>query len=584
MNTSLYMKKLESDLKQDLVYNIVGSDIRKLRRVYKMHPTLKEVLQLKYLKNSKIITDNCDMNKKVEYVDVAEVPDVFNWIKPNTFLLTTAYAIKDDVEAQVRLISQLSELGATALSIKPQRFISRIPDLMIEEANKLGFPLIELSRDVSYSDVILGISKLIFNKKAESLQKSLDMNNAFTKVILEGGSFNDIAKMLSGMTKNPILIEDMDFNILAYADTTKDLHVKDNLYANILLNKERRNLALKNRDSKNPVLYKINKSWVYALLPINAGEDSLGFITMLKGNRNSIINVTAMKHASVVAALELNRIKSYYNKEIVIKKQLIDSLLSSDKDSNKSLSSQIIHFGWLINQHYISVAVRPKIDEKSSLELIECEHVYFKRLMQVLETNFYTDYPKVINHLDGKNILFFIGLSDEEAKDYKKYITSFIDKIIEKTSQLMISIYIGVGIPCENIYDIKSSYENSTAALELGKKINAGKRVIFYDELDFYEIIINHEPKKDLINYCNKYVGSLIKYQENDPNSNLLHTLEVFLDSGSSLVKTSQALYIHRNTLIYRLNKIKEILLYDLDDPKVQFKMNFALRIYKCLK
>lgn len=90
--------------------------------------------------------------------------------------------------------------------------------------------------------------------------------------------------------------------------------------------------------------------------------------------------------------------------------------------------------------------------------------------------------------------------------------------------------------------------------------------------------------QKDLINYCNKYVGSLIQYQKNDPNSNLLHTLEVFLDSGCSLVKTSQALYIHRNTLIYRLNKIKEILTYDLDDPEVQFKMNFALRIYKCLK
>ncbi|MDD2491587.1 MAG: PucR family transcriptional regulator ligand-binding domain-containing protein, partial [Bacteroidales bacterium] len=421
------MKKLESDLKQDLVYNIVGSDIRKLRRLYKMHPTLKEVLQLSCLKNAKIITRNCDMSRKVEYVDVAEVPDVFIWIRPNTFILTAVYALKDDVEAQVKLISKLSELKATALSIKPQRFIGKIPDPVIEEANKLNFPLIELPNDVLYSEVILGISKLIFDKKEKGLQKSLDMNNAFTKLLLEGGSFVEIAEKLSDMTKNPILIEDMDFNILAYADTTKDLQVKNNLYANILSSKERHNLALKNRNSKNPILYKINKDWVYALLPINIGEEILGFITMLKGSRNNTINSTAMKHASVVTALELNRIKSFSDKELLMKKQLIDSLLYSDIDSNKSLSSQIIHFGWSINQHYLAVAIRPKIDEKSSLELIECEHVYFKRLMQVLGTNFYTDYPKVINHLDGKNILFFIGLSDEEAKDYKKYITSFID-------------------------------------------------------------------------------------------------------------------------------------------------------------
>lgn len=548
-----------------------------------MQPTLKEVLQLKHLKNSKIITNNCDMNKKIEYVDVAEVPDAFNWVRPNTLILTTVYALRNDVKAQVKLISKLAELKAAALCIKPQRFIGKIPDPVIEKANKLNFPLIELPNDVLYSDIILGISELIFNKKSKSIKMS-DINNSFTKILLEGGSFGEIAEELSHITKNPIIIEDADFNILAYANISKNSKKKHTFSNDILFSKKRHSLALRNKASKDPILYKINGNWVYAILPVHIGEENLGFITMIKGTKNSIVNVTVMKHASVVAAFELNRVKAYYNKEMLMRKQLIDNLLSNDYDSNKNLRSQIMHSGWPINKHYASVAIRPEIYEETLLEYSDCENIYFERLMQILNSNFYPIHQKVINHLDGHNMLFFIGLSDEEAKDYKKFINEFIDKIIEIASQFMTNIHVGVSKPYENIYNLKSCYEDSIAALKIVKKINAEKKVIFYDEFDFYEIIINHEPKKDLFNYYKKYIDPLIKYQENNPNLNLLHTLEVFLNSGCSLVKTAQALYIHRNTLIYRLNRIREILAYDLDDPEIQFKINFALRIYKCLK
>ncbi len=549
-----------------------------------VQPTLEEILQLKCLENGKMITHNYDVNRKVEFIDVMEVPDVFCWIRPNTFLLTAAYAIKDDIEAQVNLISKLSELKVTALAIKPERFMGKIPDIMIEQANKLNFPLIELSSDVLYSDVISGISELIFSKKTGKLQKTLDVNNVFKKVVMKGGSFAEIAEELSAITKKPILIEDSDFNILGYENITKEVQIKDNLYAEIVFSGERHKLMLKSKDSNVPILYKVNNKWVYAFLPIRIQEECLGYITMFKGNKHSALNITAMKHAAFAAALKLDRIKSYHNREILIKNQLIYKLLSDDNKFNKSLRNQINHFGWPINQHYISIAIRPETDKEPSLETIEGENIHFRKLMQILGNKLCLDDRKVINYVDDQNILFFISLSNEEVKDYKKYVSTFIDNVIEKGNQFAVNLYIGIGIPVKNIYEIKLSYQKSVAAIEMDKKNYIRKKVIFYDELDFYEIIINYEPKSKLNDFCSKYIGPLINSEENDPNSDLIHTLEVYFDSGCSLVKASQALYIHRNTLIYRLDKIKKILTYNLDDPEVHFKINFAIKTYKYLK
>jgi len=94
------------------------------------------------------------LTNHITNVNVMEVPDVNQWLRKGDLLLTTGYSIKDDPEAQERLIPTLARKGVSALAFKTRRYFDEIPEPMIRLSNEYDFPILELSQTFSYSQTI----------------------------------------------------------------------------------------------------------------------------------------------------------------------------------------------------------------------------------------------------------------------------------------------------------------------------------------------------------------------------------------------------------------------------------------------
>ncbi|MEG2353323.1 MAG: PucR family transcriptional regulator ligand-binding domain-containing protein [Clostridium sp.] len=177
----------------------------------------------------------------------------------------------------------------------------------------------------------------------------------------------------------------------------------------------------------------------------------------------------------------------------------------------------------------------------------------------------------LVSLIHGDNIICFITDKTVEKCTHTMQYLSIVHSLLSKKYSDL-EIYLSIGSTYEDIAMIKNSYGESIKALRLYKKSGLKDKVINYSNLGIYRLLFEITNIDEIKRYHNDVLGPIINYDMAN-NSNLLETLKKYLFNNCNLVKTSESMFIHRNTLIYRLNKIKTVLIKDLDDPYVRLDL-----------
>ncbi|MCF4150973.1 helix-turn-helix domain-containing protein [Dethiosulfovibrio sp. F2B] len=156
----------------------------------------------------------------------------------------------------------------------------------------------------------------------------------------------------------------------------------------------------------------------------------------------------------------------------------------------------------------------------------------------------------------------------------------------EKTEELLgrimdegLNAAVGIGSPALGIADLAASYKESWRALTLGKKFMQGPGVYCIDDYRLEEMISTVAPS-----VRNRFVLSNLKALREGPDWNeLKDTIRSWCESGFSLVNTAKELHLHRNTVIYRLDKIKAYSGHDLRDFRTCLNLYTALLLDRFL-
>jgi len=91
---------------------------------------------------------------------------------------------------------------------------------------------------------------------------------------------------------------------------------------------------------------------------------------------------------------------------------------------------------------------------------------------------------------------------------------------------------------------------------------------------------LEHSP--ELASFCQETIGALVEYDRTQ-HTNLVETLAAYFAHNGNLSATAEALFVHRNTLLYRMERIREISGLDLDNPETRLSIQLALRAHRLL-
>lgn len=137
---------------------------------------------------------------------------------------------------------------------------------------------------------------------------------------------------------------------------------------------------------------------------------------------------------------------------------------------------------------------------------------------------------------------------------------------------------MGVGNVFTDVSSIKRSVTEAKKAHKVIRKGNDKSSLRYYDEIGIYRVFFELPDDEVLHNLLSETLGVLMEYDKENAGD-LLHTLEVFLEQNCNIAAATEALFVHRNTVKYRIRRSEEILGRDLKDVTVQFNLRLAFKI-----
>jgi purine catabolism regulator len=161
----------------------------------------------------------------------------------------------------------------------------------------------------------------------------------------------------------------------------------------------------------------------------------------------------------------------------------------------------------------------------------------------------------------------------------KQLATAMVEELSHPARRLLVGVGNAFGATEESPSGIRHSYEQAREAVRVGIALGRIEGVITFDELGLLHWLYHLPPTIQADNAYLEHISTLSSY-DRERNTELVKTLETYLDHGGSLVDTAAALYIHRNTLLHRLERIKELCSLDLRDSLQRLNLHAAVKSY----
>ena len=164
------------------------------------------------------------------------------------------------------------------------------------------------------------------------------------------------------------------------------------------------------------------------------------------------------------------------------------------------------------------------------------------------------------------------------AKFSDKDIAACMNSVIEyyQSCRLGYKLHIGIGQNVEGLSNLARSYKQASSALHMAVKSDQAR--VYYQQLGIYKILLSTEDSTVLSEVYNDVLGKLADYDV-AKNTDYMSTLKVYLENDASVQAVAKLSFVHRNTINYKLNKIKEITGYDIAREEDRLKIMLAFMI-----
>lgn len=173
-------------------------------------------------------------------------------------------------------------------------------------------------------------------------------------------------------------------------------------------------------------------------------------------------------------------------------------------------------------------------------------------------------------YIHGKIVIIVVEKNLDEIQVYCKEILHFLKKN-------GINIFISVGSQISHIKNIYYSYKQAESINKLAQ--NKALPIVFYDYMGVYKLLLNGTSVNTLISFYKDTLGALEEYDEAH-QSNLMETLRYYIEHNCSIKETASYEVVHRNTILYKFNKIEKILgksVYS-EENKLEIFMAFKIK------
>ncbi len=416
------------------------------------------------------------------------------------------------------------------------------------------------------------ILTVLVNQRAALVERGVRVHVQLSQLEAEGTGLSGLAKAMSEISGRGVLVQDKRGQVLSehtsstlltiWGDVLKQMSALESLPEMLTDRKGAGSQAAIHRQKVPGGLERL-------VTPIVVGDIARGYLSLvgLDGEFDELDHLV-LDQGSMVCAIEMARNKAIREAEKRLKGDLLTALLQGDMPS-RDAALWVQQMGLDLNQAH--TALRFAWDGAAPPSRRRLETLVHGEVARLG--------VEVILSTMGSELVCFCQDSPESKRPEQALALGRAVLAQGAIEQPQVPCRCGVGARALALDGWRTSFREAGQALELARRL--GKQTPqYYPELSVYRLLFQLEYSPEIITFQEEMLGALL---EHDGAGELIHTLEAYFEHNGNLSQAAEALFIHRNTLIYRLERIEAITNLDLDNPEERLATQLALRIHRML-
>jgi hypothetical protein len=381
------------------------------------------------------------------------------------------------------------------------------------------------------------------------LERTATIHEALTRVSASGAGEEGIARTLFELTGFPVAVEDRFGNLRAWAGPDRpDPYPKADARKRAHLLRQARREGRPMRDGDR----------LFALA--QPRDEILGVLALLDPEGTAgPHDAFALEHGALVLAAELSHLRGLGEMELRLRGDLVDDLCSGTDDESAHARAQVI--GYDLHRPHAVVVVQGR--GKASGEALA-------RAVEQAAADL--EIGSLVGRRQGAVVLLAHSLPGRWAEFGQALAVEFPSGVVS----------VGVGGRCEAPSDFPRSVREAFVALGVRQASRQPAGVTTYESLGIYRILAGGEHNAEVEAFVREWLGPLLDYDAAH-GAELVKTLSTYLECGGNYDETADGLAIHRSTLRYRLQRIREVSGLDLSDVDARFNLHAATRAWRVL-
>ena len=467
-------------------------------------------------------------------------------------------------ETLPHLLDSLFKAGVAGVAVAAPSLESLDQDA-IHLANSLRFPLLLLPAGAMLEEIEREVITFVVGFRGENERKATEISHQLMQLSAHGAGIPGISEQLARLSDKWIVVQDAAMNVRYQAvppayRTFRDEPLNDESLQRVGL-------------ARN-------------MMPVSARQGVVGWLSMIghEGEfdyleRHILGLVTPILALEFARERERSEVESRYQYEA-----LMDVL-----QGNYAQAEEMVARARLLG-YDLSAMQLPVVFELAPDEPDYAQSALPWQWQQRLREELLRAWPAAWIASETRRLIALLPLDgaadDKIPLESEQAILTGLERALARARQgreASPAYSGGVGYTARALSDIPQSYQQAQQALEIGRRLFGNGKLHSFAQLGIYRLLFHLHGHHDLAAFYEETLGPLLDADTRgsiDP----IGTLEHFFRYNGNLSETARAMHLHRNSLLYRLSRIEELLGHSLEDAEVRLSLQIALKIRHVLE
>jgi purine catabolism regulator len=536
--------------------------------------TVREVLGASSLAGSRLVAGAAGLDRVVQRLNVMEVPDILPWVKPHELLLTTGYPLRNAPQTLADLVDELDDRGLAAIAIKLGRYIDELPAQMLAAADRLGFPIVMLPKEVAFDDILNQVLTDVLNRQAAVLARSEEVHRALVQVVLAGGGLREVTDELFGLLGGAVLVTGPDGHVLAESGGDDLAQVR----AASCFDPGGRFRA---RTESYGVSGHEGLVGQHAIVPIVAGRVDHGRIVAFGAQRRlTESDVHTLERAATVAALAITKQHAVHAVESKYQADFMHDLLAGRAGDREHVVAHAASLGWDVDRPLVVVVAEPdKAGRADHAERGERgERGELDRLAAAWASALRPRDLRAAAVGLRREVVALVGAP--RHGDVGRLVRELAAAVASDPGGPRRPFSTGISRVVTDPEELPKAYDQAGRAVHVARQLDGPGAVADFDALGALRLLSLIPDAGELRAFARDILGELAD-RDDAHAADLRRTLEVLLEANLNVAEAARLLHFHYNTLRYRITKLERLVGPFTQDPHLRLDLALALTVLR---